>query len=593
MTGRFISGALGLLLATALLALGLWRLDLEHRQKALEGAQKANVQECLPSVELPADAVVFVSAPSPGGSAPAGAVPLTFNALVTSAIRLDKSDGDATPAKPVFIHRAQTGAASFELRPSGGAALQVHQDAMAFKWYQARHGPVRFAPAPSVSYQFEASDPKTAITTAADGTRTLAAGSEGTVVAEGAVPLQTLHPLFVSRTTQPIEAELHPIRVSGQPGLSSVSVEVRQRGLGGKPSFSACAWSANDLRWYTALIAEHGSSSDGGAKVLISLPPNTFPQGEDFAQPVQVALATADGRYLAMGRFQAVSRQVAAGAATGIVVLLLLIAMVMRARQFEPGQIPGGRPWLSGLFMGQDGDPSLSLWQMLVWTIVTVWGMFYVFIVSGSLLVLTPEVMGLLGIAGTGSVLARFIAGSAGSTSQRAGTPAAQRPANGLLQMLCTNGQFDLLKLQLFVFTAIVAIYVISRIADAAAFPALDANTLLLMGVSEGVYIASKAASSTGIARAVALKAEFEVNAEQQKGLDARLAQARLAEKGIGAAVLAAKATGATAPPELLKQQSESVEIARELEASRKVAVERSAALKLDFDKAVRELGLL
>jgi hypothetical protein len=243
--------------------------------------------------------------------------------------------------------------------------------------------------------------------------------------------------------------------------------------------------------------------------------------------------------------------------------------------------------------MGQDGDPSLSLWQMLVWTIVTVWGMFYVFIVSGSLLVLTPEVMGLLGIAGTGSVLARFIAGSAGSTSQRAGTPAAQRPANGLLQMLCTNGQFDLLKLQLFVFTAIVAIYVISRIADAAAFPALDANTLLLMGVSEGVYIASKAASSTGIARAVALKAEFEVNAEQQKGLDARLAQARLAEKGIGAAVLAAKATGATAPPELLKQQSESVEIARELEASRKVAVERSAALKLDFDKAVRELGLL
>ena len=44
------------------------------------------------------------------------------------------------------------------------------------------------------------------------------------------------------------------------------------------------------------------------------------------------------------------------------------------------------------------------------WTVITVWGLAYVFTVTGTLLSLTAEMLTLLGIAGTGSVLARLIA---------------------------------------------------------------------------------------------------------------------------------------------------------------------------------------
>ena len=54
---------------------------------------------------------------------------------------------------------------------------------------------------------------------------------------------------------------------------------------------------------------------------------------------------------------------------------------------------------------------------------------------------------------------------------------------------------FDLMKLQLFVFTIVIGVYVVWRITDTATFPALDTNTLLLLGVSQGIYVGGKFAT--------------------------------------------------------------------------------------------------
>src|SRR5215204_6115159 len=219
--------------------------------------------------------------------------------------------------------------------------------------------------------------------------------------------------------------------------------------------------------------------------------------------------------------------------ATLVTVLLFGWLGKLRRRDLEPAPAapapaapaPGGTwlsrswntssEWIAGLFIGPDKDPSLSLFQIFFWTVITVWGLAYVYVVTGSLLSMTQSMMWLLGIAGTGSVIARWISSgtSGGSTSQPPGgsiaivaAPAGARPKPlAFWQLLSTAGQFDLLKLQLFVFTLLIGAYVAWRIADTGAFPELDTNTLLLLGVSQGVYIGGKIASTTALSRAQAL----------------------------------------------------------------------------------------
>lgn len=153
--------------------------------------------------------------------------------------------------------------------------------------------------------------------------------------------------------------------------------------------------------------------------------------------------------------------------------------------------------------MGTDGQPSLSLFQIFFWTVITVWAMIYVYVITGDLLTMTTSMMALLGIADTGSVIARGIS-SDDQTVRNDRTldiVAAQTP-HSFWQMLATNGKFDLLKLQLFVFTMKVGVYGLWRIANTGSFPDLDSNTLLLLGVSQGVCVGSKLAGSTALARA-------------------------------------------------------------------------------------------
>ena len=163
----------------------------------------------------------------------------------------------------------------------------------------------------------------------------------------------------------------------------------------------------------------------------------------------------------------------------------------------------------------------MSLFQIFIWTVITVWGLAYVFLVTGSLLSLTTDMMALLGIAGTGSVLSRWISESGQPPVPAA--PTAKAPKFKFWQMLSTkDGTFDLLKLQLFVFTLTIATYVVWRILDSGAFPTLDVNTLLLMGVSQSVYIGGKLAGTTALAQAQTLRLDLDQLALEKSNLEAK-----------------------------------------------------------------------
>ncbi len=229
---------------------------------------------------------------------------------------------------------------------------------------------------------------------------------------------------------------------------------------------------------------------------------------------------------------------------------------------------------------------------------ITVWGLAYVYVVTGSLLSMTQSMMWLLGIAGTGSVIARWISSgtSGGSTSQPPGgsiaivaAPAGARPKPlAFWQLLSTAGQFDLLKLQLFVFTLLIGAYVAWRIADTGAFPELDTNTLLLLGVSQGVYIGGKIASTTALSRAQALKAELDLTKEARKNADdevKRLATKRadLEAKKTAGTITASEDKDLQALPALIKQAEEKA----------KDLGEKTAKLEKDYAAALKEMGLI
>lgn len=494
--------------ALALIALGTGRLAFDAPQRAaLERPAALALGECLPRIDIGINSIVTVEpVPAPEQLINGAMLKLAenppaahfLNVVAAGPLRFDlPDDALALADAPIMLGKAR-GDIEFRL---AGAAL-VRRDGASFLLQAGE--PLRFGPADDAVYELRSKARARIVDN--DGARQ-ALVPAGTLLGKLALgsgqALTTLQPLSVKYWVSDTPPTLMPVRVSGQPGLADIAIEANQSGINfGAPGvlMAACvlrdgARAARDgNRWLRAGVAQIAPGAPGSAKVMVALPSSVLPFSYEFSTPLRVAVASSDGAYFALGGFHAIARLYAALGATILTGLLLGGVMYSRGQRLKPSDDAAPR-WFSGMFIGSDGEPSLSLLQVFLWTSITLWGFFYVFIVAGNLLTMTTEMMGLLGIAGTGSVLARWIAAAAGNPVPSAATVAVEPPGDSFWRMLATNGAFDLLKFQLFVFTIVTAMYVIWRIADAAAFPVLDANTLLLMGVSQSVYISGKLAA--------------------------------------------------------------------------------------------------
>jgi hypothetical protein len=144
---------------------------------------------------------------------------------------------------------------------------------------------------------------------------------------------------------------------------------------------------------------------------------------------------------------------------------------------------------------GKDGGASLSLAQILLWTMLVFTASFYVLVVSGKLLDLTDAVLVLLGIAGGTSVIAKIAASGKQEKGQELAGAELKRP--NWLELIQTEGRPDLYKFQMALFTVLAAVFVTGKIFETLMFPELPAGLLTLIGISNGVYLAAKATSST------------------------------------------------------------------------------------------------
>lgn len=554
-------------------------------------AQRDAAGACLPQVELPAATPVSLqlraapAAPRDGAARARAPAQASLQVFTRAPLAVDLPDAGedgkavSVAGRTLRIDRTH-GTFELELSTAQGSDVMVRRGSAAFRLQE----PARFAPAAEATYKVRVTKDVQATFRAADRKFVIPANTVlGEVALDQVQAATTVQPLLLRNWLTETALPLTPTRVVGQAGLADVAVDFKAIAPGldaTRVSQVACAWVEGLDRWLPAGVTQQVN----GGKAKLSLPGEVLPSGMRWTpMPVYLAVASADGAYAALGGLHMMAHGAAAVIATAFTLVLLGLVMYARGRRVKDGR---DRPrWFSGLFLGAEGTPSLSLLQVFIWTIITIWGFAYVYVVAGDLLSLTEEMMWLLGIAGTGTVLARWIGSSQGGPvpTDAAGVT---RTAGGdcdtdFWTMLQTDGRFDLLKLQLFAFTVVIALYVVFRIADAAAFPQLDTNTLLLLGVSQGVYITGKLAQKTDLSSAWSVRAQLNVLAEQKPVLERKLQAARdLLTK--------AQAANPADPSAVAKAETAVAEAEKELKAN----ADKAGELQADYARKLEALGL-
>jgi hypothetical protein len=179
-----------------------------------------------------------------------------------------------------------------------------------------------------------------------------------------------------------------------------------------------------------------------------------------------------------------------------VVVVLLMWSMMYSIAKHR--QI-AGRTLLLRIISTQDGYASLSQLQVVLWTCVVGLSAIYVMTLSGNLISIGDGTLTLLGIASGAALLARVPAATA-----KPAQPAPIAPPGPITpewsDLVAPNRQtreIDVTRLQMLAFTLITAAFVAIKVVSDYEIPTIPANFLILMGISNGVYVAGRKLPAT------------------------------------------------------------------------------------------------
>jgi hypothetical protein len=186
------------------------------------------------------------------------------------------------------------------------------------------------------------------------------------------------------------------------------------------------------------------------------------------------------------------------------------------------------------------GFASLSQFQIVLWTFVVMTSAVYVIALAGDLIVITPGTLILLGISGAAALLAKVktppqpAAATVGPVAPQpaaataapvapqpaaaAAAPVAPQPAAAAAAPVATAGagtqaangpirqprwsdlvmeetkglELDVTRVQMLLFTLVTAVFVVMKVITSYEIPDIPDGFLILMGISNGVYVGSK-----------------------------------------------------------------------------------------------------
>jgi hypothetical protein len=178
------------------------------------------------------------------------------------------------------------------------------------------------------------------------------------------------------------------------------------------------------------------------------------------------------------------------GAALAIIVLYALSAGLAGLGIRQRGLRASLRAALSGrwiltLIKSSDGRASLSAFQILLWSFVVAASAVYVMVLSGTLINVTTGTLTLLGIAGAAGVMAAAV-------DQPTGAPPVPAPAWRDLVIERGGTTPDVSRIQMLLFTVVSAAFVLLQVSNYYVIPDIPAGYLVLMGISNGVYVGRK-----------------------------------------------------------------------------------------------------
>jgi hypothetical protein len=184
-------------------------------------------------------------------------------------------------------------------------------------------------------------------------------------------------------------------------------------------TFQACFYRTASDPGAAATMASLVSAS-AGAVTLTVLVPDGFDQLAELYTPVHLQILGPTLGLLSDEQSVYIGNPIFAFIVSIVAVLglLALIAWLLPSNVTVGGVLTK----LFSFTIGVDGEPSLSLFQIYIWTVLVLVGMLYVFFMSGDLLNISQQVLVLVGLAGIGSISARLISAGTSGAGSRTGS---------------------------------------------------------------------------------------------------------------------------------------------------------------------------
>jgi hypothetical protein len=172
-----------------------------------------------------------------------------------------------------------------------------------------------------------------------------------------------------------------------------------------------------------------------------------------------------------------------------VVAIVLVLVWLVLDRIAKYRNIKGRNLLLRVISTG-DGYASLSQLQIVLWTLVVAVSAIYVMTLSGNLINISDGTLILLGIASGAALAARIPSPPQPVVIEVApgAAPATPEWADLIIPDRATQ-EIDVTRLQMLAFTLVTAAFVLIKVVVDYEIPSIPANFLVLMGISNGVYV--------------------------------------------------------------------------------------------------------
>jgi hypothetical protein len=198
-----------------------------------------------------------------------------------------------------------------------------------------------------------------------------------------------------------------------------------------------------------------------------------------------VEVTTADNQVVLTALPVGVTSVAVGWAVVAVIAAILWLGLREAARHVGVG----GSGIVLRIISTRDGYASLSQLQILLWTLVVGMSAIYVMTLSGNLISISAGTLTLLGIASASALLAR-VPGT--GPVRDASAPLAEPRWADLVIPDRRIAEVDVTRLQMLAFTMITAGFVVLKVVVDYEIPSIPENFLVLMGISNGVYVAGR-----------------------------------------------------------------------------------------------------